>query len=151
MLRPAAIEDAKFLFLLRTDPLTQAMFANSNKFSYESHLAWLKGKIESSNPVLIVIFNGQRAGQVRIDSDNSVSISIHADFRGLGLARKALDLALTKHFEASDTISLNYKAEIKTDNRASISTFESVGFSYETTFKRDGQEYNSYTLSKTTA
>jgi UDP-2,4-diacetamido-2,4,6-trideoxy-beta-L-altropyranose hydrolase len=119
-LRPATTDDANFLFNLRKEPSVAALSINQTDFTFSSHVKWLMGRIASSDTKLyVVVYRGKSCGQIRLDRDGTVSISLSRNVRGMGLSARALRLALRPG---------KYTAIIRPDNLPSLKLFRSVGF-----------------------
>lgn len=122
-LRPAVLDDAQFLYELRTETSTASASIQKNDFSFESHQKWLRNKLSDPKANLyIVIWSGERVGQVRVDADTTVSISIRPDKRGQKIGEKALFWAV--HLRND---SCNF-AFIQPHNFPSQKIFERIGF-----------------------
>jgi UDP-2,4-diacetamido-2,4,6-trideoxy-beta-L-altropyranose hydrolase len=133
-LRKATPDDGHFLYQLRNDPTVNAQSITQNDFTYESHIEWLTKKLEDSNTHLyVVLFKNQPAGQVRVDADNVVSISVLKDHRGQGVARAALTQTLELHSSLT--------AWIEPQNRASLKLFEGVGFKRMSEESKNGRKF----------
>lgn len=128
ILRPANIEDAHFLLDLRNDPSTRANSRNTSEVSIASHLLWLQSQLQKpSTRLYIACVDGHSVGQVRIDEDQEISVSLHPSVRGRGLACPCLLRAIQLYVsEFPDTKVV--KARIKEKNVASHKVFLRAGF-----------------------
>src|SRR5947199_326111 len=93
-LRPATIDDARFLFRLRNDPVTRANSFRNDPIRFADHRAWLVARLaDPSRRVrlwIATLAQGERVvrvGQVRFDCDRrssraEISIALAASFRG---------------------------------------------------------------------
>lgn len=128
-IRPARVSDARFLFDLRREPSVTSASIQRGGFSYRSHVAWLEKRLKQRDSRLfLVMYQGQPVGQVRIDADLTVSISLISAVRGLGLSKRALQLGIGSTVKARMLKRGKYKALIRPENTASVRLFKSVGF-----------------------
>lgn len=129
--RPANSTDALDILCWRNDPQTRSMSLQNNIIDEENHKKWFADALaDSSRIILISILAGEKAGMVRFDNTDGdlwrVSIIVAPDFRGRGLAKTLLSVAIN-HF-ADRVPSGELFAEVKLGNVASISVFRSNGF-----------------------
>ncbi len=137
--RLSTMADAQFLYELRNDPATNKGMFNQGQFSFESHRNWLAEKIKATETTLCtIVLKGRPIGQVRIDPDLSVSLSLVSEVRGKGLSSIALavGLDLDRQKRAAPT---TYIAKIKPNNAASRKAFENVGFRFSGQEKVDNE------------
>lgn len=140
-LRPATLDDAEFLYRLRTDPVVAAASNTTGPTDFEAHRAWLLRTLERRLEVdlLIIEQDGVPVGQARLDIHDSgrhaeVSIALVQGARGHGVGRAALDLLARR---AHSRHRLAYlEAVIKETNVASKKAFLAAGYSIEET--KDG-------------
>jgi len=129
-LRKARLSDAKFLFDLRREPAVALNSVSKQNFSFSHHKKWLRSKLSQPDVSLFtVLYKNNAVGQVRIDSDLTVSIALSQKHRGRGLGAPALILALmidSKRRRSQKTSS--YTALISRENIQSIRMFEKAGF-----------------------
>jgi RimJ/RimL family protein N-acetyltransferase len=89
-IRPATFNDAQRLFEWRNDPLTRAMFKNSDIVEWHSHVDWLTARLCRTNPNLFIAeVSGRAVGTFRVD-DGELSYTIAPDDRGRGFGREML-------------------------------------------------------------
>ncbi len=118
-LRPATIEDAKFLFDLKNDPDTRKnAIVSEDLILWENHLPWLEKRLESPG-MNIIMFDDIPVGDVRFDygEETEIGIRLVPEFRGQGIARRAISMCLGK-----------LVANIVEGNVASMRTFLANGF-----------------------
>lgn len=125
LLRRATIEDAKFLFKLRTDPLSKKYSHNKSPIYYPDHCAWLKKSLCDTNRTIFIVESkeGISVGMVRVDLiDNHYVLSwaVTANSRGLGIGLEMVKAALLL-FKGP------FLAEVKQENIASIKIAERSG------------------------
>jgi spore coat polysaccharide biosynthesis predicted glycosyltransferase SpsG/RimJ/RimL family protein N-acetyltransferase len=123
-IRPATLDDAEFVFELRTDTeVRRQSFQDAP--DWHRHLDWYRTVIDDPGRRLLVIETAAGpAGQIRLDTVGDhevVSLAIAEPARGRGLARRAL--ANAKELAAGDLV-----AHIKPDNTRSLAAFAAAGF-----------------------
>ena len=148
-LRQVELSDAEFLFRLRNDPSVVSMFMSTEAFSFESHLSWVNEAIKVPSSFFIMESFSQPIGQVRINSENYLSVSIIPEARGRGFAALGLILAIDSNYKQSEQNSKTYNAQIKAENVSSIRTFESAGFKKVSEKNIHNQLFYEYSLLKT--
>lgn len=130
-LRPVQKNDSDFLLQIRNDPSSYSQFKNATPVSPEEHNHWFQAQLQKPDPMIHVAWIGDcRIGSVRMDSNNIISVNLHADYRGQGYGTTVLQLAV-EHF-----LNVNKApyivAHIKKNNTASIQAFQKAGFIFET-------------------
>ena len=129
-LRPAFAADSDFVLALRNDPDAVAFSGTGSEVTPEQHREWFTRTL--TNPATrlwIAEVDGQRVGQVRVDTDDAVgtvSIAVDAEQRGSGHATAMLDAvkrALRADFQVSALL-----ADVHPENVASQRLFERAGF-----------------------
>lgn len=127
----AKANDAKLLFIWANEPTVRSVSFYQEPIEWENHVSWLDKKLEDPNS-LILLFSAESipVGMVRIEKDTEaiIGISIDAFFRGKKLAAKMLKMACLE-FWKNNTMPIF--AYIKTNNIASIKSFEKAGFNFE--------------------
>jgi UDP-2,4-diacetamido-2,4,6-trideoxy-beta-L-altropyranose hydrolase len=123
-LRPAVLDDAEFLFELRSDDeVRRQSFGAAPDWS--QHLHWFREVIDDPDRTLMIVEAAAGpVGQIRLDDvgDHAVvSLAIEATARGRGVARQALGAATT--MATGDLV-----AHVRPDNARSLAAFEAVGF-----------------------
>lgn len=145
--RPAEQADVRLVFEWANDPLTRAMSFHPEPISWAEHERWFR-RAMSTDGLLFLIVEVEEGeawlpcGQVRIDQDNTVSISIAPDYRGRGLAVPALREAIT-HCRQRGRREL--KAFIKLENERSQTIFGRAGFEPVGEAEISGQRCLAYT------
>jgi len=128
-LRPASLDDAEFVFALRTDAEAERQSFHPAP-TWEEHLEWFRTTMnDADRRLLIVESETGPVGQVRLDTIDDhevVSLAIAAPARGRGLGRRALG-AVTA-VAAGDLV-----ARVKPDNVRSLAAFAGAGFVAEST------------------
>lgn len=147
-LRLAIMEDAKFLYDLRNDESVRTVSVSKAEFSYEEHVEWLQKRISSDSPLFIILFDGVRVGQVRIDADLSLSIAVASRFRGMGIATEAISLAVNRFLRTRSLQNESFSAIIKEQNIGSVRSFEKAGFVRDGSAEIQGEKFLKYRLVK---
>ena len=118
-----------FTFNLSNDEQVRLNSYNSNTISFEEHKKWFNIQLNNDDVIhYIVYFLNVPIGQVRfsIKEDHAIiGISILPEYRGKGLAKKSLSMAVKKYFLTNKK---PIHAYIKMSNLASTSLFEKAGF-----------------------
>ncbi len=128
-IRDAVLSDADFLFALANDPSVRAMSHNQQSILYEEHLAWFANALSEQISFYIGEYSDRACAYVRFNIQGDVhvvSMALHKDFRGQGLAKHILRLACQRFF--STTPATKVHARIKAVNMLSLRTFFGVGF-----------------------
>ena len=111
--------------------------------SEENHRVWFDFKISDENTKFFIFETKQNTpiGQVRLEKENDqwlIDFSVDCNFRGLGLGFVFLNKVI-KIFQSEKFI-----AKVKSENIASIKTFEKLGFELGLSSKK----YKSYYFSQ---
>lgn len=126
-------EDAERLFAWANDPLTRQMSFHREPIAWSTHWRWFERVL--SNPLmtfLIVEWQGDPAGQVRIDGEGVISIGLNPAYRGRKLAQPLLQTAVDYYLALSPppTPVKTLIAYIKPENIASQTIFCQTGFQF---------------------
>lgn len=131
-LAEAKENDLIFLFNLANDEEVRRQSFSTKPISLSEHTAWFHSVLHNPSRLLYVFFVKQSfVGQVRFDLDQHtaiVSISLHADFRGFGLAPDLLKLGLLRLKEERGEAVKEVYAYVKEDNVASLKAFTKANF-----------------------
>lgn len=128
----ASADDARFLFSLANDPTVRAAGYHPAAIPWENHLAWVNRHANHPGSRLwfIVHRNGESAGFIRFHLQPGgaweIGISIHESFRGGGIAKSALKLAMARHTRESGEV--DWIATIRPSNASSQNLFQALGF-----------------------
>ncbi|MBU1196536.1 MAG: UDP-2,4-diacetamido-2,4,6-trideoxy-beta-L-altropyranose hydrolase [Proteobacteria bacterium] len=133
VLRSARINDAKLLYDWANEKETRAASFNPDPISWEAHLAWFEQKISDQNTWIYIARNHMNndIGMIRFDKTEDffkISYLIDKNFRGQGLGSGILKAGIEK-IKSDIKLPAQFAGEIKTDNPASIKSFENCGFS----------------------
>lgn len=124
-LRPATMDDARFLYDLRREPGYASQCFGPPPASFDAHKAWLRDWLymfPGLRPLLIVEEDGRAVGMVRLSPARpaEVSIALVPEARGKGLCPQVLRAVAAGHPHLC--------ARVKPDNEASLRAFEKAGF-----------------------
>lgn len=132
-IRKATIADEAILLEWANDPVTRVNAFSGSQITSQAHRQWLLGRLGNIAGCRIYVVEtgeGEALGQVRFELSEAVWVvdySLSPVFRGLGLGRRLLEVALSQLWsEEADAIVLG---EVKAGNFASRKVFESLGFS----------------------
>jgi len=129
-LKPVQKNDSDFLLQIRNDPTSYSQFKNATPVSPHEHKQWFQSQLQKSDPMIHVAWLGEnRIGSVRMDSNNIISVNLHADYRGKGHGTTVLRLAVDHFFQVNKAPFII--AHIKKNNTASIQAFQKAGFVFE--------------------
>ena len=136
-LRRATLDDARFLFRLRNDPVTRQNSFQQGKLEFASHQAWLKARLaDPGRRVKLFIASVPETGGtavpiglVRFDGDErskcaEISIALAPRFRGRGFAAPMLRRALGRTPPSVERV----LARVRVENAASVRAFERADF-----------------------
>lgn len=134
-LRPAQVEDARQLWEWTNDPTTRQASFQSAPIPWDEHLAWFNASMENATRLMIIAENdeGKPIAQVRFDQVAellfTISISLSPSLRGLGLAPLIIEKS-GSHLRV-DSPETTIEAWIKSENMASIRSFERAGYQHD--------------------
>jgi RimJ/RimL family protein N-acetyltransferase len=127
-LRPATLEDADFLFALRTDPETAKNSLQAPP-SKERHRRWLDERLKDSGTKLYIAeVGGEAVGTGRLDCRaHSVwlSLTVAARHRGKRYAEQIIEALVA---EAKKINAPQVRAIVKGENVTSLKAFLAAGF-----------------------
>lgn len=129
-LRYVRKKDIDILYKWANDPLTRKNSFNSDQIEYGRHCTWFEKMINNDNVLMyILVYNGEMAGNVRLNIENGVAeigYAIAPSYRGKGLGNKIIDLISR---EAAYNVLINKLiAKVKKTNLPSRLIFEKNGF-----------------------
>lgn len=131
-LRLADYNDCEILWEWVNDPDVRKASFSSEKISWETHKAWLKGKLKDSNSYIFIALNEKKQpiGQVRFDlktkNNAEIDISIDSEKRGEGYGLLILEQAVNEFFKKTQVEICT--AWIKSENQSSQKLFTKAGF-----------------------
>ena len=131
-LRKASFSDIEFLWYLRNQPDVYKYFRQARKTSWPEHIKWILPIIlgKDNKNIYVIRESEVPIGQVRFDYLKSkkaeISISLLKEYRGKGLAAKALSLAIEK--EKGTKLFIAY---VHKNNTGSIKFFEDLNFKFK--------------------
>jgi RimJ/RimL family protein N-acetyltransferase len=120
--------DVDFIFKLSNEKSVRLNSFNTDEIIYENHVNWFAKQLSSDYLFYIIEYNSKRAGQIRLsiaEQNSVIGISISEKFRGKGLAFFGLEIVVNEYFKKNKNPILAY---IKKTNKASIKSFQKVGF-----------------------
>ncbi|MEG1017838.1 MAG: GNAT family N-acetyltransferase [Oscillospiraceae bacterium] len=129
-LRPATIDDVKFIYELSSDRDVRRNSFNQHELVYDDHVHWFEDKLKQRDYfIYIVLSDGKRAGQVRVqivEYKGIISYSIDKNFRGQGCGEKALALLSNEMLEKTDIKML--VGMVKKENTPSRKAFAALDY-----------------------
>ena len=133
-LRLATKEDSEDIWRWRNDPLTRAMSFHSDPIDWDSHSTWYLKTLQVSDRILLIGVDDKKnkVGTIRFDLTApcraEVSFNLNPSFRGKGLGK----LLLAKGIKFAKNVKgiSNFDSKVKSENKASIAMFLSVGFEF---------------------
>ena len=128
IIRAATWDDGEMLWRWRNAEDVRRASLNSDEIPLESHLDWYRAALADPNrEILIAEYRETPIGMVRLDRDGDVAfvnILIDGTRRGAGLGKLVLMEAISK----ADTNWKCLRALVKSENVASLTLFQSLGF-----------------------
>lgn len=128
--RRASTEDVTTYFDWANEPETRKNSLNPTLIAWPQHQAWFSDRINNPKFVFYLFcLNGIPVGQVRFEVEQTeamLSYSVDADYRGMGVGREIISQAIEQLTRASGVDKVT--GVVKNDNRASLITFEKIGF-----------------------
>ncbi len=151
-LRDVTSADAKLLWEWKNEEGSRQSAFNIEYIPFESHLKWLKNKLNDKKTFLFIALktNDIPFGQIRFDIINTgvaeVDISIAREYRGKGYGTGLLKIGCKKIFLSTGITTII--SRVKKSNVSSIKSFSSAGFKRirETVYK--DQEIVEFKLEK---
>jgi len=144
-LRTVQLEDCHLFWRWANDPIVRSASFSPQSIPYEQHEQWFLNKLKSSSCCFYIAFNhhDQPIGQIRFDflkngipEEVEVSISIDAQHRSKGFGRLLIQSGVERLFQETNT--QRVYAFVKSENLASIKSFERAGFRRISKEFRDG-------------
>ncbi|MGH9831224.1 MAG: GNAT family N-acetyltransferase, partial [Blastocatellia bacterium] len=114
------------------DPVVRAASFSSDPIPWEAHVEWFEEKLRDANCLILIAQDGLDAlvGQVRFDLKNEfeavINLSIGSNHRGRGFGSRLISSAVDRLFQSTAVQTVH--AYIKTDNQASVLSFERAAF-----------------------
>lgn len=137
LIRKVTLNDIKKIYELSNDDTVRQNSCNQEKIEFSKHKKWFYQKLNDENCLfLIAEINQKMVGQIRFDirKDAIISISIHKDFRNIGIGKfimvKALQL-IKKNFPSIHKVI----AFVKNENIISKKYFEKCNFKFINLYK----------------
>lgn len=152
-LRQVNEQDCELLWNWVNDPVVRSASFSSDLISWEDHVNWFNNKLNSPNSYIFIALNDQDKpiGQIRFDVNSKlqadIDLSINSEERGKNYASYMITLAVNYIFNYTEITFIN--AQIKSDNQASIKSFQKAGFScVDIKIIRDKYSVFHYTFAK---
>jgi N-acetylneuraminate synthase len=129
-LRGAKISDAHTLYSWILDPDSRRFALDTRSFSFAEHCDWLRKRLADPQCRLwIAEYDSEPIGMVRFDGNNknaAVSVNIDPAWRGQGLGKRLLHLAIRK--AEKQRFAKILLAYVHAENGASLKIFKDCGF-----------------------
>lgn len=129
--RKASMADARLLWEWANDPETRQRAFNKALIPYDTHVAWLRDRLESGRTTIWIFEDdAEPVGQVRfdlVDGAAEIDIAVAPGQRGRGYGRTILAEAVER-FQAAHGRTVRPRALVLADNVASLKTFRACGF-----------------------
>jgi pseudaminic acid synthase len=143
LIRPARQSDIDAVYIISNDQVVRSQSLNTEPIPWEQHVEWFKQKLEDPNVLFLIaeIQEGAVFAQIRYEIAGVsalVNLSVHADYRGKGLASGLLEEGDRRLFEQHQTMD-RVVAQILPDNIASAKAFLKAGY----LLRRRGQKLGS--------
>ena len=122
--RLAEHTDVRLYFDWANDPQVRMNAHNTDPIHWEGHVKWFSRMIESK-ALMLVFFEGlDPVGQLRVDEDGAIDLSVDRNHRKRGVATEMLNVLIL----LKKKIGIPLTAEVKQTNIASNRAFEKAGF-----------------------
>jgi RimJ/RimL family protein N-acetyltransferase len=133
-LRRATMEDADAVFRWRNDAAARAASRRGDVIDYATHSSWFAERLPLTHPETIWIIetaNGVGIGSARIncyegDDRSEISVVLGERYRNRGLGRGVIK-QLAEMVRETGRVPTAF---VRPDNRRSVNTFLSAGFSF---------------------
>lgn len=129
-IRHADEDDCQLLFTWANDRTVRLNSNSSEPIEWKNHKAWYRKSLRSRDTKIFIFQNSQNqaVGQLRVNFDQGewqIGYSLDPNFRGLGLGKEIVRLALA---EIPNAV---FKAQVRKKNVSSSRVFQSLGFTLE--------------------
>lgn len=136
LLIPVTPDHKDFLFQIINDPQVRAMSFDSRRIDWRTHCAWFSRRLEEKIPFYVGLAGNEPCGYVRFQAVGAlwdaaceeavVSMALHPQFRGRGLAKPLLRAACLEVLRTTGVRRIH--ASVKSTNTASLATFRGCHF-----------------------
>ena len=120
-----SLKNSEAIYRINNDKLTRKNSANTKKFSYQTHLNWLKKNLENKSEfITLIIFKKKIVGLIRekkIYNKPYLSWALDKKYRGKKIGKYMLRKYVNKNKK-------KYMAKIRRNNLPSIKICEYAGF-----------------------
>jgi RimJ/RimL family protein N-acetyltransferase len=128
-LRKANLNDAIHLYVWRTHPTTRVMMRDTEHFTWEAHLNWLRDVMEDPDRHLLIgLYGTTPIGTARLDVEGNqaeISVTVAPECRGGGKGAQLIAMATKWGMKHGLTTVI---ARVKPENVASIKAFTKAGY-----------------------
>lgn len=139
--RLAEPSDAKLYFDWANDPDVRMNAHNTEPIVWENHVKWFN-KMVNSKALMLLFFEGETpVGQLRVDADGCIDLSVDPSHRKKGIATEML--TVLKKLQSKN---FNVKGEVKQSNIPSNKAFERAGFTLESVVNIKGVDCNVFKI-----
>jgi UDP-2,4-diacetamido-2,4,6-trideoxy-beta-L-altropyranose hydrolase len=130
-LRRTIESDCRSFWQWANDPMAHAVSYARQPIPWDRHMEWFRARLTDPQTILYtaVSRSGDPMGMVRYQVDGThaiLSINLGAQFRGKGLGRRLLFLAMEELFHTSAVTAID--AFVRISNEPSVRLFEGAGF-----------------------
>ena len=141
--------DLMLIFDWINDPLTRRMSFNQEPIPLETHKEEFSKVLNQQNTHLLIVEQHEESGkwipigQVQINKDGEITMSLASEFRGQHLAKPVIKTGIA--YIRRDPSINKLVAHIKQENVASVKAFERAGFQFSCETTVEGHpclEYN---------
>lgn len=130
--RKACFSDCQIYWAWANETLTRKNAFNQDRIEWLNHNNWFREKLSDPSALLLIFeSNYGLIGQVRFENEDSefnIDYSIDKQFRGYGLGKVVLTKSIEYLCNNQPKKFINLVANVKKNNKASISIFKKLGF-----------------------
>lgn len=131
-IRKTTVKDSDYIFNLVNEHTTRQVSFQQEEISRESHDEWFSKMVDSEEVLYFIIESkttGDPVGQLRVNSEGTVSLTVGENHRGNGYAKYAVRELISYLKKTSELPDLNVLyAYIREQNVRSSKTFVSNDF-----------------------
>jgi len=140
-------QDIRKIYELSNEKSVRESSFKRDPIPWENHKSWFQRRLaDSCSLSLAVEVHGDLVGQVRFEVQEGeavISISVDKGYRGFGLGKIIMQKALAFLKDAFPSTAI-VRAQIRSENTASMKFFESCGFHFSKDFISRGQNAVEY-------
>lgn len=131
-IRKTTIEDSDYIFNLVNEPTTKQVSFKQETISRELHDSWFLDMLKNESVLYFIIeniFTKESVGQLRVNLEGTVSLTIAEKYRGKGYAKSSIKELISYLETTSELPEINVLyAYIREQNIGSSKTFVSNDF-----------------------